>query len=79
MSKVKPCSFNWQARPPGVLFFSSTVTFQPSLAMKDAADRPANPLPIIMTDFSDKGDVLITTDLFLQQFTGKVNTALDRT
>ena len=64
MSNVKPSSFNCLARPPGVLFFSITVTFQPAEAMKDAADKPAKPLPITITDLSDTSFFLEATDLF---------------
>jgi hypothetical protein len=34
-----------------VAFFSKTVTSQPALAMNDAAESPANPLPIMTTFF----------------------------
>lgn len=63
MSKLKPFSCNCLARPPGVLFFSMTVTFQPSLAIKEAADNPAKPLPITITDFSATEKILITADM----------------
>ena len=51
ISKVKPPAFNCLARPPGCEFFSITVTSQPAFAKKQAAERPANPLPIITSFF----------------------------
>lgn len=36
---------------PGILRFSRTVTFHPALAIKQAADRPAKPLPITIAFF----------------------------
>jgi hypothetical protein len=35
----------------GMLCFSSTVTCHPALAIKQAADKPAKPLPITMVFF----------------------------
>ena len=51
MSKTKPSDLNCLARPPGVAFFSKTVTSNPSLARLAAADRPATPEPITIAFF----------------------------
>ena len=67
-----------RARPPGVAFFSSRVTRCPAFARKDAADKPAKPLPITIRFLEEaKGNVLVTDDLLFQEFAGEVNAALD--
>ena len=58
MSKIKPCPFNCLALPPAVWFFSITVTSQPAFAIKDAADKPAKPLPITISFLLNACDVL---------------------
>jgi hypothetical protein len=55
MSKVKPLTFSWRARPPGVEFFSKTVTSQPCLARWVAAERPEKPAPMMTICFSMPG------------------------
>jgi hypothetical protein len=49
MSNTNPSSINCLALPPGADCFSSTVTEYPAFAKKQAADNPANPLPIMTT------------------------------
>ena len=46
MSKVNPCSSNCLHRPPGVLFFSKTITSCPSFARYAAHERLEKPVPI---------------------------------
>jgi hypothetical protein len=58
MSNLKPSASNWRALPPGVAFFSRTVTEQPSLARQQAADNPANPDPMTTT-LGDKWLILL--------------------
>ena len=49
--KLNPSIFNCLALPPGCSFFSITVTCQPAFAIKQAAESPAKPLPIITIFF----------------------------
>ena len=37
----------YRALPPGIGCFSNTITSHPAFAMKEAAERPAKPLPMI--------------------------------
>jgi hypothetical protein len=52
MSKVNPASVNFLPLPPGIDCFSKTVTSHPALAKCDAADIPANPLPMTIAFFN---------------------------
>jgi hypothetical protein len=52
MSKRNPSASKRRALPPGVVFFSKTVTSAPEAATQQAAERPAKPDPITATRFT---------------------------